>query len=86
MKFVERAGRELNVWEDDPERWTPAGVTRLYETIHWKFRIQPAKGSRRFEALTWISYLRIIQKAKGKLVGDVDPTHGGNTEDTGTPL
>ena len=27
MKFVERAGRELNVWEEDPGRLTPATVT-----------------------------------------------------------
>ena len=37
MHFVERAGRESNVWEDDPNNWTTAAVTRLYETIHWKF-------------------------------------------------
>ena len=61
-------------------------MTRLYETIHWKFRIKPAKGTLRFEALTWISYLGIIKRAKGKLVGDDDPTQGGNTVATGTPL
>ena len=44
MQHVERAGRELNVWEEDPESWTPAKVTRLYETIQWKFRIPPSKG------------------------------------------
>ena len=65
MQYVERVGRELNVWEEDPEKWTPAAVTRLYETIHWKFRIKPAGGLRRFEALTWISYLGIIKRAKG---------------------
>ena len=37
MQYVERVGRELNVWEEDPEKWTPAAVTGLYETIHWKF-------------------------------------------------
>ena len=70
MQFVERAGRESNVWEEDPNGWTPAGVTRLYETIHWKFRIQPAKGKRRFEGITWITYLGIVKRAKGVLVGD----------------
>mmetsp|Transcript_28425 Transcript_28425/g.43598 ORF Transcript_28425/g.43598 Transcript_28425/m.43598 type:complete len:328 (-) Transcript_28425:179-1162(-) len=79
MQYVERAGRELNVWEEDPENWTPATVTRLYETIHWKFRIKPARGLRRFEGLTWITYLGIIRKAKGKLVGDDDPIQGGIT-------
>ena len=77
MQYVERVGRELNVWEEDPEKWTPAAVTRLYETIHWKFRIKPAGGLRRFEALTWISYLGIIKRAKGKLVGDDDHIQGG---------
>ena len=70
MQFVERAGRESNVWEEDPNSWTPAGVTRLYKTIHWKFRIQPAKGKRRFEGITWITYLGIVKRAKGVLVGD----------------
>ena len=27
MQFVERAGRECNVWEEDPDNWTPATVT-----------------------------------------------------------
>ena len=70
--FVKRAGREFNLWEEDPDAWTPAKVTRLYEGVHWKFKIPPKKGTRRFEGITWITYLRIIQKANGKLMGDTD--------------
>ena len=33
MKYVERAGRELGVWEEEANAWTPEKVTRLYETI-----------------------------------------------------
>ena len=69
---VERAGRELNVWEEDPEAWTPAKVTRLYETVNWNFRIPPARGTQQFEGLSWLTYLAIVKKAKGKLVGDPD--------------
>ena len=68
MQYVERVGRELNVWEEDPEKWTPAAVTRLYETIHWKFRIKPAGGLRRFEALIWIGYLVIQLLLRGQRV------------------
>ena len=77
MQFVEKASNELNVWEEDPENWTPAKVTRLYETVHWKFRFKPSRGKRRFEGITWITYLGMVKRAKGKLVGDDDPTQTG---------
>ena len=72
MQYVERAGRELNVWEEDATGWTTEKVTRMYESIHWKFCIPPRKGTRRFEALTWKTYLNMVKKSDGKLVGD-DP-------------
>ena len=77
IEYVKRAGKELNVWEEDPRSWTPAKVTRLYETVHWKFKIQPARGTRRFEGITWITYLGMVKRAKGKLVGDDDVTPTG---------
>ena len=95
MQHVDRAGRELNVWEKDPESWTPAKVTRLYETIEWKFQFPQKKGARRFEALSWLTYLDIVKKKKGKLVGDDNTAQARNThsqlqlgakEVTGTPL
>ena len=79
------------------ESWTPAKVTRLYETIQWKFRIPQKTGTRCFEGISWLTYLDIVKKAKGKLVGDDNGTTAharnthsqlqlGGTEVTGTPL
>ena len=73
IEFVERAGKELNVWEENAQSWTPAKVTRLYETVHWKFKIKPARGTR-YEGITWITYLGMVKRAKGRLVRDEDPT------------
>ena len=33
MSYVERAGRELGVWESDPNDWTPDKVTKLYRLL-----------------------------------------------------
>ena len=92
MQHVERAGRELHVWGEDPESCTPAKVTRLYETIQWKFRIPPSKGTRRFEGISWLTYLDIVKRAKGKLVGDDNTIQARNTNSqlqlgvVGTPI
>ena len=70
MSFVERAGREVNLLEVDANNWTPEKATKLYEGIHWKFCYQPRKGTQRFETITWKTYLNMVNKAKGVLVGD----------------
>ena len=70
MSFVERAGREANVWENNMTNWTVDKTTRLYSSIFNRFRIPPKKGKLRFEALTWKTYLNIVVNNKNRLVGD----------------
>lgn len=60
VHHVERAGRMLHCWEDDPNRWTFDKVTRLYETIHGKSQ----KGKRRHEGLTWMTYFNMVKRLK----------------------
>ena len=86
MKYVEQAGRELEVWEEEANAWTPEKVTRLYETIQWKFCIKPQRGTRRFEGLTWITYLKMVNKAGGILVGDNAPIGTNTTIGMGTTM
>ena len=70
MSYVERSERELGVWESDPDNWTADKVTKLYETVHWKFKYHSQRGTRRFEGLMWKTYLNMVRKAGGILIGD----------------
>ena len=70
MVYVERAAKELNVWEDEATGWTTEKVSRMYETIHWKFCIPPRRSTCRYEAITWKTYLNMVKNSDGKLVGD----------------
>ena len=75
MHHVERAARNLEVWEEQANSSTSSKVSRMYEAIHSKFRILPRKRTPRFKAITWNRYLNMVKKNKGALVGD---TVGGN--------
>ena len=70
MVYVERAAKESNVWEDEATGWTTEKVSCMYEKIHWKFCIPPKTGTRRYEAITWKTYLNMVKNSDGKLVGD----------------
>ena len=69
MKFVEEAGREAGVWENDPSNWSSAKVINLYEKTKHCYMVKAKKGRRRYEALMWKTYLNILKSNKG-LVGD----------------
>ena len=75
--YGKRVAKELNVWEDEATAWTTEKVTRMYEKIHWKFCIPPRQGTCRFEAISWKTYLNMVKKSDGKLVGDDQGLHTG---------
>ena len=69
MKFVEEAGRDAGVLENDTSMWSPAKITNLYEKTKHRYMVPAKKGRRRYEALMWKSYLNILKNNKG-LVGE----------------
>ena len=40
MGFVEKAGKELDVWEEDPKNWTMDKALQLYGGMHHALQIQ----------------------------------------------
>ena len=84
MKYVEEAGRDAGVWENNPRDWTTAKVNNLYEKTQCRFKVPPKKGTRRYEALLWKSYVNILKDNKGLVrpdeTGDEAVAAAGGTE------
>ena len=79
MKFVERAGRDANVWESDPSGWTAGKLTNLYEKTKHRFQKPPKKGRRRFEGILWKTYLNMLKSKDG---GGLIPLNSENATST----
>ena len=65
MWYVEKAGRDAEVWENDPAKWTNSKITNLYEKTKHRFMVPGKKSKRRFEAILWKTYLNILKANHG---------------------
>ena len=54
MSHIERARKETNFWEVDPQMWTQAKALRLYDVANHRFKYR-YKRECRFHELAWMT-------------------------------